>query len=275
LHSSEPYLTSAGKHRILIREEEAALSVRIQEGDEAAWEELVQCNLRLVISIARRYLGQGIEFGDLIQEGNLGLMRAARSFDSAFGTKFSTYATWWIKQSISRTISNKASVIRIPAHAADRERIVNDARSQFQAKSGREPSIEELSEFTGKSAQEVASVLTMRKAVISYDMPVDADEKISLSDLLIDETEAYTEGIFMGHALKDSIQGLLEELPERQRYVVKRRYGLDGGECASLKDIGQELGVTRERVRQIQKAALHKLRLHALEVKLESFLEPS
>jgi RNA polymerase primary sigma factor len=275
LHIAEPYLTRAGKHRILIREEEAALSVRIQEGDEAAWEELVQCNLRLVISIARRYLGQGIEFGDLIQEGNLGLMRAARRFDSAFGTKFSTYATWWIKQTISRAISNKASVIRIPVHAADRERIVNDARSQFQAKTGREPSIEELCEFTGKSAQEVRSVLTMRKAVVSYDIPVDADEKTSLSELLVDETEAYTEGMFMDHALKDSIRGLLEELPERQRYVVKRRYGLDGGECATLKDMGQELGVTRERVRQIQNAALHKLHLHALEVKLESFLEPS
>jgi RNA polymerase sigma factor (sigma-70 family) len=262
----------AGKHRILSREEEAALSVRIREGDEAAWEELVRCNLRLVISIARRYLGQGIEFGDLIQEGNLGLMRAARGFDSTFGTKFSTYATWWIKQAISRAISNKASLIRIPVHVADAERIVSSARSQFQTKTGREPSIEELSESTGKSTQELTGVLTRRKAIASYDMPVNPDEKTSLYDLLADEREAYTEGMFMELAFKDTIQGLLSELPERQRYVVIRRYGLDADRGATLEDIGQELGITRERVRQIHNAALHKLRSHALEAKLESFL---
>jgi RNA polymerase primary sigma factor len=202
LHTAEPYLTKAAKHRILSREEEAALSARIHEGDEAAWEELVRCNLRLVIFIARRYVGQGIEFGDLVQEGNLGLMRAARRFDAAFGTKFSTYATWWIKQSISRAISNKASLIRIPLHAADRERIVKGVRNRFQAKTGREPSIEELSEFTGNSAQEVTSALTMRKAVVSYDVPVGSDEQGSLSDLLTDETEAYTADMFEDNVLE-------------------------------------------------------------------------
>jgi RNA polymerase primary sigma factor len=275
LHTAEPYLMKAAKHRILSREEEAALSVRIQEGDEAAWEELVRCNLRLVIFIARRYVGQGIEFLDLVQEGNLGLMRAARRFDATFGTKFSTYATWWIKQSISRAISNKASLIRIPLHAADRERIVKGVRNRFQAKTGREPSTEELSKFTGKSAQEVASALTMRKAVVSYDVPVGSDEQGSLSDLLTDETEAHTADMFEDNALKDSIENLLVKLPERERYVMKRRYGFDDGRCATLKDLGQELGVTRERVRQIQTVALRKLRAHAMEVKLESFLEPA
>src|SRR5215218_9816049 len=149
------YLACARQHRILSRSEEAALSARIREGDEAAWEELVQCNLRLVISIARGYTGRGLEFTDLIQEGNLGLMRAARGFDAAFGTKFSTYATWWIKQAIGRAISNKASLIRLPVHAAEQERILNSARSHLQTATGREPSIEELSEFVGKSPEEV------------------------------------------------------------------------------------------------------------------------
>ena len=273
MHISEPYLRSAGKHKLLSREEEVVLSARILKGDEAAWEELVRCNLRLVISIARRYIGQGLEFSDLIQEGNLGLMRAARSFDAAFGTKFSTYATWWIKQRIGRALSNKTSLIRIPAPVAEKEKMVNSARSHFQATTGREPSIEELSEFTGKSAQEVRSTLSIRKEVVSYDMPMGTDKNGSLSDLLADEKGYYIESIFMDHALKDSVQGLLAKLPERQRYVMERRYGLNGGKCATLKEIGQEIGVTRERARQIQNAALLKLHSHALEVKLESFLQ--
>ena len=127
-----PYLLRARQHRILSREEEVVLSARIQEGDETAWEELVQCNLKLVVSIARQYIGRGLDFADLIQEGNLGLMRAARGFDATFGTKFSTYATWWIRQAIARAISNKASLVRLPVHAANEERLVNGARGNPQ-----------------------------------------------------------------------------------------------------------------------------------------------
>ena len=269
------YLSWARRHRILSREEEAALSTRIQEGDQTAWEELVQCNLRLVVSIARRYVGQGLEFADLIQEGNLGLIRAAWDFDAAFGTKFSTYATWWIKQSISRALSNKASSIRIPVHFAEKERAVNGARNSLQATTGRDPSVEELSEFLGKNPEEVMDTLTARKTVVSYDVAIGFEDDGSLSDLLADEAEADTEGLFMEDALKDSVQGLLETLPERERYVIERRYGFDGDRCATLGEIGQEIGVTRERARQIQKAALRKLRSHALEAELESFLESS
>ncbi len=268
------YFSRARRHRILSRREERALSLRIQQRDEAAWEELVRCNLRLVVSIARQYSGRGLEFADLIQEGNLGLMRAARSFDAAFGTKFSTYATWWIKQSISRAISNKASTIRIPIHAADEERAVNGARSYLQTTTGREPSVEELSEFVGKSPEEVMVVLATRKTVVSYDVPVGSGEDNPLSDLLADETEADTEDLFMEDALKDSVRNLLEALPERERYVVERRYGLDGGGCATLSEIGAGIGITRERVRQIQSSALRRLRSRALKAELESFLEP-
>jgi len=259
----------------LSREEEAALSARIQEGDQTAWEELVRCNLRLVVSIARRYVGRGLDFADLIQDGNLGLMRAARGFDATFGTKFSTYATWWIKQAIARAISNKASLIRIPVHAANEERLANVARDRLQAATGREPSIEELSGFVGKSVREVTDALTARKAVVSYDAPVALEEDGSLSDLLADVAEADMEELFAEEALKDSVRGLLVELPERERYVIERRYGLDGGRCATLAEIGEEVGVTRERARQIQNAALRRLRTLALETELESFLKPS
>jgi RNA polymerase primary sigma factor len=270
------YLSRARRHKILSREEEAALATRIREGDEAAWEELVRCNLRLVVSIARRYVGQhGLEFADLIQEGNLGLMRAARDFDADFGTKFSTYATWWIKQAIGRAISNKASLIRVPVHAADRERTVNCARDSLQATTGREPSIEELSEFVGRSTQEVTEALTARKVVVSYDVPIGSEEDGSLCDLLPDEGEASAEGRFIEDALKGSVQEILEALPERERYVIERRYGLDGGRCATLGELGQEIGVTRERARQIQNSAFRKLRSRALEAELGYYLELS
>jgi RNA polymerase primary sigma factor len=258
----------------LSREEEAALAARIQYGDEAARNELVQCNLRLVVSIARRYVGRGLELADLIQEGNLGLMRAAQGFDATFGNKFSTYATWWIKQSIGRALSNKASLIRLPIHAANAERTVNVARDHLQATTGREPSLEEVSELVGKSPEEVTSVLGARKAVVSYDVPVGTEEEGSLSDLLTDETEADTEKVFIEDALKGSVRGLLKALSERERYVVERRYGFDGGSCATLAEIGQEVGVTRERARQIQNLALRKLRSQAFEAELRLFLEP-
>jgi RNA polymerase primary sigma factor len=269
------YLSQARQHRILKRHEEAVLAQRIQQGEEAAWEELVRCNLRLVISVARSYVGRGLELADLIQEGNLGLMRAARRFDAAFGTKFSTYAIWWIKQSISRAISNKVSAIRLPIHAAEGERVVNGARNHLQATTGHEPSIEELSKYVGKSPEEIVGALTARKTVVSYDVSVGSDEDGSLSDLLADEKETGVEDLIMESALRDSIRGLLDTLPERERYVVERRYGLDSEGCASLAEIGAEIGITRERVRQIQSSALRRLRSRALEVEVESFLELS
>lgn len=269
------YLSRARRHTILSRAQEAALSERIRQDDESAWEELVESNLRLVVSIARRYLGRGLEFADLIQEGNLGLMRAARTFDAAFGAKFSTYATWWIKQSLSRAICNKAATIRVPIHVAEGERLVNGARNHLQASTGREPSMEELSKYVGKSPEEVTNALSARKSVVSYDVPVGSEEEGSLSELLADETEAATEELFMEGALKEYVSELLETLPERERYVVERRYGLDGGGSASLAEIGMAIGITRERVRQIQSAALSRLRSRALEAELDSFLDVS
>jgi RNA polymerase sigma factor (sigma-70 family) len=269
------YLSRARRHTILSRSQEAALSARIREGDESAWEELVESNLRLVVSVARGYLGRGLEFADLIQEGNLGLMRAARGFDSAFGNKFSTYATWWIKQSISRAISNKASTIRVPIHATEGERLVNGARNHLQATTGGEPSIEELSKYVDKSPEEVANALSARKSVVSYDVLVGSEEEGALSDLLADETEIDTEELCMEGALREYLYELLKTLPERERYVVERRYGLDGEGSASLAEMGMAMGITRERVRQLQVTALRRLRSRALEAELDSFLEPS
>lgn len=268
------YMLRARRHRILSRQDEAALCARIGQGDEEAWRELVRCNLRLVVSVARGYMGRGLELADLIQEGNLGLMRAARGFDADFGTKFSTYAMWWIKQSITRALGNKASTIRVPIHAAEQERAVYGARNHLQAVTGREPSIEELSRYIGKSPEEVMVVLNVRKAVVSYDVPVGSGDESALSDLLPGETDEGTEETFMQSALQEHVRGLLDSLPERERYVVERRYGLDGNECATLEEIGAGINVTRERVRQIQASALRKLRAFAREAELDSFLDP-
>ena len=269
------YMAQARRHRLLSREEEAALCVRIQAGDEAAWDMLVRCNLRLVVSIARGYAGRGLEYADLIQEGNIGLMRAARGFDTKFGTKFSTYATWWIKQSMGRAISNKAVSIRLPVHAAEEERTVNSARKHLRSSTGHEPTLEELAAFTGKSKKWVNNALTARKTVVSYDVPIGADDDGSLSDLLADEAETGADDVFAEGALKGHVRDLLDALPERERHLVQRRYGLDGGDGATLEEIGRELGVTRERARQIQATALRRLRARALEEQLDSFLELS
>jgi len=266
------YMSRARRHGILSRKEEATLSRRVLAGDEAAWEELVRHNLRLVVSVARGYTGRGMEMADLVQEGNLGLMRAARSFDASFGTKFSTYATWWIKQSISRAIGNKAQAIRLPAHAADEERAVNRARSELRAETGREPTIEELSDALGKGQEEVVHALGLRKTVVSYDVPVGEGEDGVLADLLPDEAEPPTEAEALSDALGECVKELLAALPERERYVVGRRFGFDGGGGTTLDEIGRELGVTRERVRQILGLALRRLRARATEAELEGFL---
>ena len=270
-----PYMAHARRHRLLKREEEAVLAARIQAGDEAAYEELVRCNLRLVVSIARGYTGRGLEYADLVQEGNLGLMRAAKGFDSAFGTKFSTYATWWIKQSMGRAISNKAVSIRLPVHAAEEEKTVNGARKHLRSSTGREPTLEDLAVFTGKSTRWVNNALTARKTVVSYDVPIGAGDDGALSDLLADEEQTGVEDLFAEGALKGHVRCLLEALPERERHLVERRYGLDGGHGATLEEIGRELGVTRERARQIQATALRRLRARALDGGLDSFLELS
>ena len=199
-------------------------------------------------------------------------MRAARGFDTKFGTKFSTYATWWIKQSMGRAISNKAVSIRLPIHAAEEERTVNGPRKHLRSSTGREPTVEELAGFTGKSTRWIRNALTARKTVVSYDVPIGADDDGSLSDLLADEAETGTEDLFAEGALRGHVRGLLDTLPERERYLVERRYGLDGGDGATLEEIGRELGVTRERARQIQTTALRRLRARALDDGLDSFL---
>jgi RNA polymerase primary sigma factor len=267
------YLARVGRHRLLSRREEAALSEQIFRGEQDAWEELVRCNLRLVISVAKGYMGRGMELSDLIQEGNLGLMRAAQTFDSKFGTKFSTYATWWIKQSIGRAISNKASLIRVPIHAAEGERAVISAKNFLQTRIGREPTSREVAVFLGKSEREVEDLLALRKTVVSSDIPVGNDDEGTLSDLLSDESETSTEEWVLKDAMSRTLRDLVARLPERERYVVERRYGLDGKPPATLEQIGNSIGVTRERARQIQGGALKRMRIEANRLKLRDFLQ--
>lgn len=257
------YLTRASRHKLLSRQQEAALAKRILHGDKAAWAELVQSNLRLVISIAKGYTGRGLELSDLIQEGNLGLMRAAQSFDAGFGTKFSTYATWWIRQSISRAISNKSSLIRIPIHVAEEERAVTNANNFLRSQSGHEPTLEELANFLGKPVQEVKDILTLRKLVISSDLTIGEGEENTLADLLADKQSLNTEERVLEDAMRKTVRELVMTLPKRERFVIQRRYGLDGKPPTTLEEIGNCIGVTRERTRQIQSEALKKLRSQA------------
>ena len=267
------YLSRVGRHRLLDRREEARLSGRIFRGKQGAWEELVRCNLRLVISIAKNYAGRGLELPDLIQEGNLGLMRAAQSFDSEFGTKFSTYATWWIKQSIGRALSNKSALIRVPVHAAEGERAVNGARSFLRERTGREPSNREIAAFLGRTPREVEEMLALRKTVVSSDLPVGNDDEGTLSDLLADDREPSTEESVLQEVMCRNLRELLLKLPDRERHVIERRYGLDGDPPATLEEIGVCIGVTRERARQIQGRALKRLRIEANRLRLRDFLQ--
>ncbi len=269
------YLDEIGRHPLLTAEDEVRLAKAYEAGDEQARRTMIESNLRLVVSIARRYWATGLPMGDLVQEGNLGLLRAVEKFDWRRGVKFSTYATWWIKQAMGRAVSNKASLVRVPVHAADQERLVNGARERLQAATGHDPSIEELSESVGKSPREVTDILTARKSVVSYDVPISSEEDGSLSELLADEAAANAEELFMEDALKGSVHDLLAKLSERERRVVELRYGLDGGRCATLGEVSEEIGVTRERVRKIQNRALRKLRALALGAELGSFLESS
>ncbi|TCJ15250.1 sigma-70 family RNA polymerase sigma factor [Rubrobacter taiwanensis] len=267
------YLARVGRHRLLSRREEAELSEQIFRGEQRAWEELVRCNLRLVISVAKGYTGRGLELSDLIQEGNLGLMRAAQTFDSKFGTKFSTYATWWIKQAIGRALANKSGLIRIPIHAAEGERAVMNARNFLQVRTGREPTSREIAAFLDKSEGEVKSLMALRKAVVSSDIPVGNDDEGTLCELLADESEVSTEEWVLKDAMSRTIRELVEKLPERERYVVERRYGLNGKSTATLEEIGRSIGVTRERARQIQSSALKRMRIEANRMKLRDYLQ--
>jgi RNA polymerase primary sigma factor len=253
------FLNEAGRWPLLTKEEEVELAKRIERGDPEAKERMINSNLRLVVSIAKKYQGHGLSLLDLIQEGIIGLIRAVEKFDWRRGFKFSTYATWWIRQAVQRGVANKARTIRIPVHIADREQRIARAERALAPKLGRQPTEEEVAKQAKLPLKQVREVRQAARAITSLDRPVGSENDASLGELFAAEQAPPEEEVTVSLE-QDVLRRAVAQLPEREREVVKRRYGLNGDrDPASLEAIGRELGLTRERVRQIEARALEQL----------------
>jgi RNA polymerase primary sigma factor len=256
------YFGQIGRGRLLTHEEEIDLGRRAREGDETARSKLIEKNLRLVIPVAKKYRGMGLPFGDLIQEGNIGLMRAADKFDPEKGFRFSTYATWWIRQAIQRAVADKGRTIRVPVHMGEKIRKMARAYNELSAELEREPNDEEVAERIGWEVNRIKEVKSaIPDATTSLNQPLSSDEGSSeLGDLVEDEHESGAFGEVIEELESRRLIESVERLPERQRRVLVRRYGLDGEKPATLADLSEELAVSRERVRQLQREAERALR---------------
>ena len=255
------FLNEVGRYELLTAEEEVELAKRIERGDREAKERMINSNLRLVVSIAKKYQGHGLSLLDLIQEGIIGLIRAVEKFDWRRGFKFSTYATWWIRQAVQRGVANKAREIRIPVHIVDRERKIARAERELVAKLGRAPTEEEVSQASKLPLKQVREVREAARAVTSLDRPV-GEGDASYGDLFAGD-EASAEELIQVSLEQDVLRRAVETLPEREQEVVKLRYGLNGdGGPQSLEEIGRKLGLTRERIRQLEARALERLAIN-------------
>ena len=252
------FMNEIGKHDLLTAAEEVELAKRIERGDRSAKERMINSNLRLVVSIAKRYRGHGVSFGDLIQEGVIGLNRAVEKFDWRKGFKFSTYATWWIRQACQRAISNQSRTIRVPAHVHERRAKLSRVGRQFEVAHGREPTVEELVEMSGYELQHVEEALAAVEASVSLNQAVGADGDGELGDLFADP-EAADPIEEAGDSLRrQAVRVALETLPEMERRILELRFGFDG-EQRSLEAIERELGISRERIRRLEQSALAQL----------------
>jgi RNA polymerase primary sigma factor len=252
------FMNAAGRYQLLTAAEEVALAKRIERGDRAAKELMINSNLRLVVSIAKRYQGSGMQLGDLIQEGVIGLNRAVEKFDWRRGYKFSTYATWWIRQACQRAVSNQAATIRVPTHVHERRVKLARARQRLQAASAKDPTPEELAEATGLELHYVEEALGAVEASVSLNQAVGSDGDGELGDLFADDS-AVDPAEEAGDALRRrAVRDAVSRLPDRDRRVLELRFGFDG-ESTSLEQIGRELGMSRERVRQVERDALARL----------------
>jgi len=271
------YLHEIAKLPLLNAKEEKLLASQVKHGSKEEAEEarrrLIVANLRLVVSIAKRYLGRGLSLMDLIQEGNLGLIRAVDKFDYRKGCKFSTYATWWIRQSITRAITNQARTVRIPAHMVDSINRLFRAQYNLTQKYGREPTKEELAAEMQISPKKVGQIIKATKQPSSLEIPVGEGGNVSLGDLIEDKKAPQPAELAAIGALKDELQNLLASFPAKERRVIELRFGLGDGRNRTLEEVGQELGVTRERIRQIQGKVLGKLRYSKRSRKLNEYLE--
>ncbi|MBO4687871.1 MAG: RNA polymerase sigma factor RpoD [Clostridiales bacterium] len=267
------YLKEIGKVPLLTAEQEQDLAQRMLDGDEDAKKELIEANLRLVVSIAKRYLGRGMQFLDLIQEGNLGLIKAVDKFDHSKGFKFSTYATWWIRQAITRAIADQARTIRIPVHMVETiNRLVREQRSLIQ-ELGREPTVEEIAERMGMSVEKVREIQKISQEPVSLEKPIGEEEDSHLGDFIPDDDAMSPADQVAYTLLKEQLLDAMKGLTAREEKVLRLRFGLDDGRQRTLEEVGKEFNVTRERIRQIEAKALRKLRHPSRAKKLKDYID--
>ncbi|HPE16282.1 MAG TPA: RNA polymerase sigma factor RpoD [Oscillospiraceae bacterium] len=266
------YLKEIGKVSLLTPDEEVDLAQRMSEGDEVAKQRLAEANLRLVVSIAKRYVGRGMLFLDLIQEGNLGLIKAVEKFDYTKGYKFSTYATWWIRQAITRAIADQARTIRIPVHMVETINKVIRVSRQLLQELGHDPAPEEIAEEMGMPAEKVREILKIAQEPVSLETPIGEEEDSHLGDFIPDEDASEPSEAASFTLLKEQLVDVLSTLTPREEKVLKLRFGIEDGRTRTLEEVGKEFNVTRERIRQIEAKALRKLRHPSRSKKLKDFL---
>ncbi|KAF0818351.1 MULTISPECIES: RNA polymerase sigma factor RpoD [unclassified Cytobacillus] len=267
------YLKEIGRVDLLSAEEEIALANRIEEGDEEAKRRLAEANLRLVVSIAKRYVGRGMLFLDLIQEGNMGLIKAVEKFDYRKGFKFSTYATWWIRQAITRAIADQARTIRIPVHMVETINKLIRVQRQLLQDLGREPTPEEIAEDMDLTPDKVREILKIAQEPVSLETPIGEEDDSHLGDFIEDQDATSPSEHAAYELLKEQLEDVLDTLTDREENVLRLRFGLDDGRTRTLEEVGKVFGVTRERIRQIEAKALRKLRHPSRSKRLKDFLE--
>lgn len=267
------YLKEIGKVPLLNADQEQELAKRMLDGDPDAKDVLIESNLRLVVSIAKKYMNRGLSLLDLIQEGNIGLIKAVDKFDYSMGFKFSTYATWWIRQAISRAIADQARTIRIPVHMVETINKLNRVERQLVQELGREPDTKELAAKMGMSEEKIREIQKISQDPVSIDKPVGEEEDSHLVDFIASDETASPDEIVARDLLKEELSKVLNELSEREAKVLRRRFGLDDGRQRTLEEVGREFGVTRERIRQIEAKAIRKLRHPSRSSKLKFYVD--
>ncbi len=267
------YLKEIGKIPLLTPEREAYLAERISQGDKKAKDELIEANLRLVVSIAKRHVGKGMYFLDLIQEGNLGLIKAVEKFDHSKGYKFSTYATWWIRQAITRAIADQARTIRIPVHMVETIHKVSRTTRQLLQELGREPTTDEVAEALGMTADKVREIMKIAQDPVSLETPIGEEEDSHLGDFVEDNDSPAPSDSASYSLLREQLCAILHTLTPREEQVIKLRFGLEDGRPRTLEEVGKKFEITRERIRQIEAKALRKLRNPVRSKKIKDFLQ--